>query len=177
MHPKFLTLVATIAGGMMLLALLMLPFEVMDMPGKTPDRTLHAVELPGGVLMLLAAWLATAFAMFVQFRSLLDVGLSDRTCRLLSLLAFKLAGFLWIASLFGGTRFDGDDARHGFGFWLSFPAAFVGALALYLTFNAALSKTIAKKAEEMGAGTLPLADDETADDEKPDDATPGDKTP
>ena len=161
MHPKFLTLVATIAGGMLLLALLVLPFETIDMPRDMADRTIRAIELPNGVMLLVAGWLATAFAAFVQFRKLLDIDLKDRTCRLLSLLAFKLFGFLWIASLFGGTR-GGEDGAHGAAFWLSFPAAFVGALAMYLTFNAKLSETIAKKATEAGVGTIPLADDEDA---------------
>ncbi len=168
MHPKFLTLVATIAGGMLLLALLILPFETVDMPGDMADRTIRAIELPAGVALLVAGWLATAFAMFVQFRKLLDTGLKDRTCRILSLLAFKLFGFLWIASLFGGTR-GGEDGSHGAAFWLSFPAAIVGALAMYLTFNADLSKTIAKKAQEAGVGTLPIADE---DDDAPPSANP-----
>lgn len=161
MDRKTLTLAAAIAGGLMMLALVMLPFQWAD--GGDKNVTFRAAHLPAGAAMLVAAWIAGAFAMAVTFRERFDIGVPDRPCRVISLLAFKLVGFLCLAVLFSGTPM-GLPSKGGttIGFWLTFIAAIAGAFAMYLTFNPTLGKTIAKQAESLGMGTIPVVEEDDA---------------
>lgn len=171
MNRQALTLAAAISGGLMMLALVMLPFLWADAGNE--DITFRAAHVPAGVAILIVAWIAGAFALAVQFRERFDIGVPDRPCRVISLLAFKLVGFLCLAVLFSGNPMGGPGkGGTTIGFWLTFIASVVGAFAMYLTFNPTLRKTIAKQVESVGIGTIPVVED---DDAKADDANADEK--
>jgi len=147
MNKKFLMLVGTICGGVVILSLLLLPFLTMD---KT---SLRAINSPSGGFVLIFAWLAggCAAALFLKLNA--RVGLSDQASRIGSLVGFKLLAFFLLAMLIDGPW----RGSFGFGFWLAFIASLVGAFAIYLTFNPALAEKIASAAK--------------SDDDAPGDAT------
>jgi hypothetical protein len=158
MDRRFLLMVSAISGGVMIVALLLLPVESWG-DGELAGSW-HAVQYPTGGFLLIFTWLAGGFSTAVMFKMNERVGLSEYTCRLISLLGFKLAGFFLLAMLIGGTLRGGG---FGAGYWLAFIAAIVGALSLYLTFNEKLAQRIADAAKEKGAGAGDEKGDAPAD--------------
>ena len=150
MSRRMLIMVATIAGFVLLAALLLFPMMTMKLGDETDSR--RAIQDVAGPWLLLFGWIACAFSALVFFGKADYIGVPESKSRMLSFLGYKLYGFFALALLIAGTPHE--KASWGFGFWLAFLAAIVGALAVYLTFNPGLAQKIADKAKEMkdGAG-------------------------
>lgn len=154
MDRKFLVMVAAIAGLTALGALAILPI-VSDV---------HAVQQSVGCFLLLFVWFGGGFATILWWNLHGRIGVDEHTCRILSFVGFKLAGFFFLALMIAGTGGPG----WAFGFWLAFLASAVGAFAIYLTFNPALAQRLADAAKEKTAPKDEPADaaaDEPASDD------------
>jgi hypothetical protein len=147
MNRKTLVMVATLAGLVMMVALLIFPIAVTKMGDKSMST--RAIEGGSGPWLLLFSWIACGFCALVCLKKADYIGLAEDRCRMLSLLGFKLGAFFFLALLIAGTR--GDSTSWGFGFWLGFVASIVGAFTVYLTFNEKLAQKIASKAKELGS--------------------------
>jgi len=134
MNKKFLMLVGTICGAVVILSLLLFAFISYD---KSYDRVINTLS---GGFILMFAWLAGGCAAMLFLKLNARVGLSDQACRIGSLVGFKLLAFFLLAMLIDGCPRGGS---WGIGFWLAFLASLVGAFAVYLTFNPALAERIA----------------------------------
>jgi hypothetical protein len=136
-NRHLLVTVATIAGLVAIVALLLLPLVTVGTGEHS--HSARAIEAESGTFFLLFGWIAAAFAAFVLFRKTDLIGMSESACLLLSLLGFKLLAFFSLARLIAGS----GPGRFGMGFWFAFLASVVGALAVYLTFNPALAQRLA----------------------------------
>ncbi len=143
MNRKFLTMVATICGLVMVVSLLVLPATTWGKGDHSGSA--RVISMPIGGFLLLSAWIAAAFAALSTFGKTHIVGMSDEKHCAVSFLGFKLAGLFLIAVLIQGA--GGEDVSWGVGFWFALLADIVGVLALYLTFNPALAKKIADAAK------------------------------
>ncbi len=150
MNNKFLMMVGTICGGVVILSLLILPMMVDD---NSSDRV---ISLPTGGFVLMFGWLAGGFAAMLFFGMNNRINVGDDACRTGSLIGFKLLAFFLIAMLLEGSR----HMSWGIGFWLAFLASIVGSFAVYLTFNPKLAAKIAEaaKSDDAPAADKPAAD-------------------
>ena len=137
MNRRFLCMVGTIAGLVMVVSLLLLPMVTW---GKgDASGSAHAIENTPGAFVMLFSWIACGFAAFVLLKRSDLLGIGESTSLLLSLVGFKLAAFFLLAMLIAGA----GHGSYSVGFWIAFLASIVGAFAIYLTFNPDLAKRIA----------------------------------
>lgn len=160
MNRRLLILTATVAGFVLLAALVFFSLATRTFGDET--QTTKAVEMPQGMWLLLFGWIATGFAALVCFGKADYIGVPEAKSRMMSFLGFKLYAFFALAMLIGVDH--GEKAGWGFGFWLALLASFVGAGAIYLTFNEGLAQKLADKAKEMKANATKPEDNETAGD-------------
>ncbi len=137
MNKKFLMLVGTICGGVVILSLLLLPLVSYE------GGSARVITAPNGGFILMFAWLAGGCAAMLFLKLNVRIGLGDQAARIGSLVGFKLLAFFLIALLIEGP----GHGSWGIGFWLAFIASLVGAFAVYLTFNPVLAERIAKAAK------------------------------
>lgn len=149
MNRRTLVLVSTIAGFVLLAALVLFPMMTMTMGDETDSR--RAIEGGNGPWLLLFGWVAAGFSALVLMNKADYIGVPEAKSRMLSFLGYKLFAFFAIAILIAGTPHE--KASWGAGFWIAFLASIVGAAATYLTFNEALARKIADKAKEMKEGS------------------------
>ncbi|MDA1195152.1 MAG: hypothetical protein O2894_08195 [Planctomycetota bacterium] len=148
MNQRTLVWAATIAGFVMLGALVLFPLVVTKVGDKS--HSVRAIETEVGHWLLLFGWVACGFSALVSFGKAEYIGVAEDKSRMLSFLGYKLSGFFYIALLIAGA--GGEHTSYGFGFWLAFLASLAGGFAAYLTFNPALAQKLADKAKEMSAG-------------------------
>ncbi|MDJ0521800.1 MAG: hypothetical protein QNJ90_06965 [Planctomycetota bacterium] len=146
MNQKFLTMVATICGLVMVAALLIFPLVTWGEGDHSGSA--RAISAPSGSFLLMFTWLAVGFAGFVFLNKTKVIGIGENACRMFSLLGFKLAAFFFIAMLIDGA----NRGSWGIGFWLGFIASVIGAFAIYLTFNPDLAAKIADAAKSDDNG-------------------------
>ena len=163
MNQKTLVLVATIAGFVLLAALVFLPLSTMSHGDMS--RSTHAIEAPQGAWLLLFGWIAAGFSALVCFGKADYIGVPEAKSRMLSFLGYKLYGFFAIAMLIGIDM--GEHAGFGSGFWIAFLAAIVGAGAVYLTFNEKLAQKLADKAKDLKEQATSKDDEGTPSDDTP----------
>ena len=141
MNQKFLMMVGTICGAVVILSLLLLPFVTSD------GGSMRVIQATSGGFILMFGWIAGGCAAMLFLKLNARIGMSDQACRIGSLLGFKLLAFFLIAYLIDGT----GRGSWGIGFWLAFLASIVGAFSVYLTFN----EKLAKKLAEATKGDIP----------------------
>ena len=141
MNNKFLMLVGTVCGAVVILALLILPLVTWG-EGDSSGSS-RVIKHGAGGFILMFGWLAGGFAAMLFLGMNDRIGMSDQSCRVGSLIGFKMLGFFLIALLIDGSGHGG----WGIGFWLALIASIIGAFAVYLTFNPNLAAKIADAAK------------------------------
>lgn len=149
MGRRTLVMGASIAGLVLVLALLLFPLVVV----KVGDHSQSARAIEGGTgpFLLLFAWMAFGFSALTLLGKADYIGIGEEKACMLSLLGFKLAGFFFLAHLIAGT--GSKNAGWGLGFWLGFLASIAGAFIVYLTFNPALAKRLSEAARDLREGS------------------------
>jgi hypothetical protein len=134
MNQKFLMMVGTICGAVVILSLLLLPFVTWE------GGSARVVGASSGGFVLMFAWIAGGCAAMLFLKLNARIGMSDQACRIGSLVGFKMLAFFLIAHLIDGSK----NGSWGVGFWLAFLASLVGAFFVYLTFNEKLAQKLAE---------------------------------
>jgi len=153
MNRKFLIMLTTICGLVMVASLLFFPLATWGEGDHSGSA--RAVQIEIGGFLLLLTWVAAGFAALAFFKKTHVIGMSEERHLAVSFLGFKLSAFFLLALLIAGAQ----TGSWGVGFWFAFIASIFGSFSVYLTFNPALAEKIAAAAKQ----------DEKADD-KPDES-------
>jgi len=149
MNQKFLMMIGTICGAVVILSLLVLPLVTYD------GGSSRVIQAPSGGFILMFGWIAGGCAAMLFLKLNARIGMSDDACRIGSLVGFKMLAFFLIAYLIDGS----GRGSWGIGFWLAFLASIVGAFFVYLTFNAKLAQKIADATKgDLPEGGAPKSD-------------------